>query len=144
MTKGGSGTPPPEGAPLPTWEEYVAKERDDPDGVRAMQAVYEKAMEKMNVATNRQIEALSAGLESSTHTTVGVDGNTIVLDFVRPAAVEGHIPCIYYIHGGGMASMSMRNACFRQLARLLARQGVAVCLVEFRNSVTLAMGGAVI
>jgi hypothetical protein len=48
-----------------------------------------------------------------------------------------------------MASMSMRLANFRQLARLVARQGVAVCMVEFRNSVTpteaaLAIGGRAI
>lgn len=35
-----------------------------------------------------------------------------------------------------MASMSMRLNNFQLFARLVARQGVAVCLVEFRNSVT--------
>ena len=62
------------------------------------------------------------------------DGNTIKLQIVRPDNEET-VACVYYIHGGGMASMSSFYGNYRAWARIIAAKGVAVVMVEFRNSV---------
>ncbi|HWF00620.1 MAG TPA: alpha/beta hydrolase [Caulobacteraceae bacterium] len=63
------------------------------------------------------------------------DGNTIKLRLVRPAG-EAVLPGVFYIHGGGMASMSCDDGNYRAWARLIAAEGVAVVMVDFRNCLT--------
>lgn len=63
------------------------------------------------------------------------DGNTVPLRFVRPQTDEV-LPCVYYLHGGGMASLSCFDGMYRSWARLIAHQGVAVAMPDFRNSTT--------
>lgn len=60
------------------------------------------------------------------------DGNSINVCFTRPDTTE-RLACIYYIHGGGMMSGSCFNGLYRTWARMLAAQGVAVAMVDFRN-----------
>jgi acetyl esterase len=60
------------------------------------------------------------------------DGNTINILLTRPDTVEV-VPCVYYIHGGAMQIGSCYNGTYRAFARLIARQGVAVAMVDFRN-----------
>ena len=55
---------------------------------------------------------------------------------VHPARVGRPLPCVYYIHGGGMESMSASSACTAPGASLIAAQGVAVAMVDFRNCLT--------
>jgi len=43
------------------------------------------------------------------------------------------LPCVYYIHGGGMQSMSCFLGLYRSWGRIIAHQGVAVAMVDFRN-----------
>ena len=63
------------------------------------------------------------------------DQNTARIQFIRPQSSEP-LPCVYYIHGGGMASLSCYYGNYRAWGRIIAAQGVAVAMVEFRNSVT--------
>jgi len=42
---------------------------------------------------------------------------------------------VYYIHGGGMATMSCFDGMYRGWGKLIADNGVAVMMVDFRNSV---------
>ena len=42
--------------------------------------------------------------------------------------------CVYYIHGGGMATMSCFDGMYRGWGKLIAANGVAVVMVDFRNS----------
>jgi acetyl esterase len=78
--------------------------------------------------------APSAGLSQTRHAvTSAPDGNTISVHFIRPAGYEV-LPCVYYIHGGGMMMMSAYDANYAAWGRLIAHQGVAVAMVEFRNS----------
>jgi acetyl esterase len=63
------------------------------------------------------------------------DGNTINVQFIRPEG-DAALPCVYYIHGGGMASMSCYLGNYRAWGKIIAAQGVAVAMVDFRNSVT--------
>ena len=62
------------------------------------------------------------------------DGNTIKIQFIRPEGDEV-LPCVYYIHGGGMASMSAFLGLYRAWGKIIAAQGVAVAMVDFRNCV---------
>ena len=80
--------------------------------------------------------ASSDGLAISVHEFVSTpDENTVKIRFVRP---EGDVvvPCVYYIHGGGMQNGTAFGAMYRVWARVLAAQGVAVAMVDFRNCVT--------
>jgi acetyl esterase/lipase len=89
----------------------------------------------MDMVDNEDV-APSAGLDVSTHEfTSAPDGNTIKVQFIRP---EGSVvlPCVYYIHGGGMQAMSCFDGMYRAWGRIIAAQGVAVAMVDFRNCLT--------
>jgi acetyl esterase/lipase len=78
--------------------------------------------------------ASSAGLAVSEYrVTSRPDGNTINIRFVRPEG-DDLLPCVYYIHGGGMQIMSCYDGNYRAWARIIAAQGVAVAMVDFRNA----------
>src|SRR5205823_7644994 len=80
--------------------------------------------------------APSKGVDVSTiEFTSAPDGNTVKIQFVRPQTDE-ILPCVYYIHGGGMASLSCFDGMYRSWARIIAHQGVAVAMVDFRNCMT--------
>jgi acetyl esterase len=80
--------------------------------------------------------APSKGLDVSTiEFTSSPDGNTVKLQFIRPQ-VDDVLPCVYYIHGGGMASLSCFDGMYRSWGRIIANQGVAGAMVDFRNSMT--------
>ncbi len=63
------------------------------------------------------------------------DGNSINLRVLRPDTNET-LPCIYYIHGGGMASLSCFDGNYSAWGKILAARGVAVVMVDFRNSIS--------
>lgn len=63
------------------------------------------------------------------------DGNTVQLQVIRPDT-EDALPGVYYIHGGGMASMSCFDGMYRGWGKHIAANGVAVVMVDFRNCVT--------
>ena len=63
------------------------------------------------------------------------DGNIINMRFIRPGGNEP-IPCVYYIHGGGMQSGSFLQGNYRAWGRIIAARGVAVAMVDFRNALT--------
>lgn len=87
-------------------------------------------------STDREDVSPSAGLEVRVEKVVcEPNGNTINLRIVRPEGA-GALPCVYYIHGGGMASMSCFDGNQRVWARLIAHQGVTVVMPDFRNCLT--------
>ena len=63
------------------------------------------------------------------------DGNSIKVGFIRPHG-QDPLPCVYYIHGGGMATSSAFDPHYRAWGRIIARNGVAVAMVDFRNCMT--------
>ena len=80
--------------------------------------------------------APSAGLTITDHRVVSEpDGNKINIRVVRPEGSDP-LPCVYYIHGGGMAAMSCYDGNYKAWSRIVAAQGVAVAMVDFRNAVT--------
>jgi acetyl esterase/lipase len=61
------------------------------------------------------------------------DGNWINIQYIRPDNDE-NLPCVYYIHGGGMTVMSCYDGMYRAWGKIIAAQGVAVAMVDFRNA----------
>jgi acetyl esterase len=89
----------------------------------------------MDMVDNDQV-APSAGLAIDVHEfTSSPDGNTIQVRLIRPQSTAA-LPCVYYIHGGGMASMSCFDGMYRAWGKIIAAQGVAVAMVDFRNCLT--------
>ncbi len=79
--------------------------------------------------------ASSAGLTVRTETfTSSPDGNPIKIQYIRPEGDET-LPCVYYIHGGRMEMSSCFQANYQAWGRMIAACGVAVAMVDFRNSV---------
>ena len=80
--------------------------------------------------------APSTGLRIHSEKAVSApDGNTINLQVIRPDNDET-LACVYYIHGGGMASLSCYDGMYRGWGKLIAANGVAVVMVDFRNCVS--------
>jgi acetyl esterase/lipase len=89
----------------------------------------------MEVCDNEEV-APSAGLSIRTETAISQpDGNQINIQYIRPDSKEV-LPCVYYIHGGGMQSMSCFDGNYRAWGKIIAAQGVAVAMVDFRNALT--------
>jgi acetyl esterase len=89
--------------------------------------------EFLDLADTEEI-ASSKGLTVSEHDVVSrPDGNTIKLRVIRPDG-DDVVPGVYYIHGGGMQSMSCYDGNYRVWGRMIAAQGVAVAMVDFRNA----------
>ena len=79
--------------------------------------------------------APSTGLSVSTAQFVSEpDGNTVNLQVIRPES-DVALPGVYYIHGGGMATMSCFDGMYRGWGKHIAANGVVVVMVDFRNSV---------
>ena len=62
-------------------------------------------------------------------------GHTINLQIIRPTGDEV-LACVYYIHGGGMTNLSCFDGMYRGWGKLVAANGVAVVMVDFRNAIS--------
>jgi len=110
--------------------EQLLEEVSRPDAVAEAEQVH-SMMEFMDDETISP----SAGLEISTEEfTSAPDGNPIKVRLIRPQSDEP-LPCVYYLHGGGMQAMSCFDGVYRAWGRMIANQGVAVAMVDFRNCV---------
>jgi acetyl esterase len=87
------------------------------------------ALDNEDVAPSKGLEIRTLELTSSP------DGNTVNIQFIRPSSDDA-LPCVYYIHGGGMAAMSCFDGMYRSWGRIIANQGVAVAMIDFRNCQT--------
>src|SRR5271168_3923728 len=110
-------------------EELLAQE-NTPEALGAQDRVNAlfNAMDSQDVAP-------SAGLTVRTETLISSpDGNTIKILFIRPDN-EKTLPCVFYIHGGRMQFSSCYLGNYKAWGRMIAARGVAVAMVDFRNSV---------
>jgi len=111
-------------------EELLA-EASTPEAI----AQREQMGKMFDLMDNEQI-APKKGLSVATHEfRSSPDGNSVKIQLIRPDSDET-LPCVYYIHGGGMQSMSCFDGMYRTWGRLIAAQGVAVAMVDFRNALT--------
>ncbi len=116
-----------------------------PANVASREQLLEEANTEEAVAVRRLVTAFlgmcdteevapSTGLTVTEHVVVSApDANKINIRFIRPDG-DDELPCVYYIHGGGMATMSCYDGNYRAWGRIIAAQGVAVAMVDFRNS----------
>jgi len=89
----------------------------------------------MELADSEDI-APSTGLVTFTREfTSSPDGNSIKLQIIRPEG-DDVLPCVYYIHGGAMATLSCFYGNYRAWGRIIAAQRVVVVMVDFRNAVS--------
>ena len=105
--------------------------------VSTPEALQQQAMmSAMLDAVDNEDVAPSAGLRVVEESAVSQpDGNTINLRVIRPDT-DDVLPCVYYIHGGGMASMSCTLGMYRAWGKIIAANGVVVVMVDFRNCLT--------
>lgn len=73
------------------------------------------------------------GVTTEVRTIDGPDGNEITLHIHRPTAVDGPLPCIYQVHGGGMVMLSAEGPVYRNWREELAAAGTVVVGVQYRN-----------
>ncbi|MFN3214158.1 MAG: alpha/beta hydrolase [Henriciella sp.] len=98
-------------------------------------AATEQLRQMLEMMDNEDI-APSDGLEiSELEFPSQPDGNPIKIRFVRPEGQE-KVPCVYYIHGGGMMIFSCFYGNYRAWSKIIAANGVAVAMVDFRNALT--------
>lgn len=108
-------------------EELLAEEASEEGKAKAAQLT---AM--LDMVDNETV-APSAGLKVSVETFRSEpDGNTIKIRIIRPDTSE-RLPCVYYIHGGGMTFLSCFDGTYRAWGKIIAAEGVAVAMVDFRN-----------
>lgn len=113
-----------------TREELLAQAAS-PAGVAALKT----EAEFMDQFNSEEV-APSAGLSITTRDVISYpDGNTIKLQVIRPDNDE-RLACIYYVHGGGMTSLSCYSGNYVAWGKILAAKGVVVVMVEFRNAVS--------
>jgi acetyl esterase len=123
----GAFPPPPTEMDVANRDELLAQENTPEAKARVAQFA---AMQDM--VDNEQV-APSAGLKVSVETFRSEpDGNEVKIRVIRPDTAE-KLPCVYYIHGGGMAVMSAFDGMYRAWGKIIASQGVAVAMVDFRN-----------
>jgi acetyl esterase/lipase len=92
-------------------------------------------MKAMLAMVDTDAIAPSAGLEESVHEIVSApDGNVVKLQVFRPKG-GAIVPCVYYIHGGGMEALSCFDGMYRAWGKTIANMGVCVAMIDFRNSV---------
>ena len=110
-------------------EELLAQELS-PEGL----AAYAKQVALFD-SMDREDIASSTGLTVRTYSfTSAPDGNTVNIRYIRPEG-DAPLPCIYYIHGGRMQFSSCYEGNYKTWGRMMAARGVAVAMVDFRNSV---------
>jgi acetyl esterase/lipase len=108
--------------------EQLLEEASSPEAI----AAWERSASLMDMLDSEAV-APAAGLQFSTHEfTSAPDGNTVKIQCIRPESPDP-LPCVYYIHGGGMQIMSCFDGIYRAWGKIIAQQGVAVAMVDFRN-----------
>lgn len=96
----------------------------------------EMMREFLNAMGGGEEVAPSAGLSIGTlEFTSRPDQNTVKIQYIRPDTDEA-LPCVYYIHGGGLMSWSCFYGNYSAWGRMIAAHGVAVAMVDFRNCLT--------
>jgi acetyl esterase/lipase len=111
--------------------EVLLERANSPEAQQAMEGM--KAF--MEMCDTEEV-APSTGLSIEDHEfTSSPDGNTIKIQFIRHES-EAPLPCVYYIHGGGMQALSCYLGNYRAWGKLIAAGGVHVAMVDFRNAVS--------
>ena len=74
------------------------------------------------------------GVVRTVEVITGDDGNDITLYIHRPEGVDGPLPGVLHLHGGGMTILEASGSGYQRWRDRLAATGLVVCGVEFRNA----------
>ncbi len=122
--------PPFEFGDVESREAAVAAAASDDAKARAeMMVAFLEMFDTEEVAPSSGLDIDSKLIRSSP------DGNEIRIQYIRPQCTEP-VPCVYYIHGGGMQALSCYHGNYRAWGKIIAAQGVAVAMVDFRNALS--------
>jgi len=121
-----------------TWEEVVADSKQG--AMKRFNEIKDLPTPKTDPKVKKMWSKEGLHIETLTFQSKP-DNNTVKIMFTKPTrspyATQTPYPCVYYIHGGGMAVGSGFDPTYKMISRLLARFGnVAVCSVDFRNCTT--------
>ena len=113
-------------------------EAPDAKGATLQQAleytsVFEETAAQMHPAMVEAMPNYDDDVSSSVEKIKGVDGNDITLYIHSPKNMDESGPCIVHTHGGGMVLMTAADPSFIRWRNDLARSGMRVVGVEFRN-----------
>ena len=116
-----------------TWEEIYAR-ANTPARQKQMQATF-KMMEGLGDTNSVPVSTLD--VQEGTFIS-NPDNNHVPFVFFRPKKYNqmDKVPCVYYLHGGGMSSLSVFYSFYQVWLRRIANQNVAVFAIDFRNSLT--------
>jgi acetyl esterase len=107
----------------------LAEEQTDAAKARvAMLETMFKMCDNEDVAPSKGLKITTESFRSEP------DGNTIKVQYIRPDTSE-RLPCVIYLHGGGMQYFSAFDGMYKAWGRIIAAQGVAVAMVDFRNAI---------
>lgn len=101
--------------------------------------VIRKVLGHLEAGSAKMLEHAIAGLapvegvERTTETVPGPDGNEIALHVHRPAGASGPVPGVLHLHGGGGVMLAAADAGYVRWRDELAALGNVVVGVEFRN-----------
>src|SRR3954469_24583420 len=73
------------------------------------------------------------GVERTVEVIRGLDGNDVTLYIHRPTRLDGVVPGVLHLHGGGMVLLEAAGEAYRRWRDELAASGLVVVGVEFRN-----------
>jgi acetyl esterase len=125
-----AAVPPMAAADTPSRDALLA-EANSPSALQAA----EEFRQLVEICDTEEL-APSKGLHIHTEQIVSQpDGNTVNLQVIRPETEET-VACVYYIHGGGMTSLSCYYGMYRAWGKIIAAHGVAVVMVDFRNALS--------
>ena len=79
-------------------------------------------------------DAPADAVDTSEASVPSPDGHLVPLRVYRPAGVEGPLPCVVYVHGGGMVMLDAEAKVHDRWCRDLALTGLVVVRVAFRNA----------
>jgi len=103
------------------------------DGIRQYLAAAEAGSVDFlagSVAGLPPVEGVSTTVEKIT----GVDGNEITLFIHKPDGVDGPVPGVLHLHGGGMCILDAEGPLYTRWRNDLAAKKLVVIGVEFRNA----------
>ena len=113
-------------APIDTISSFVSRNEE------AIERLYNSIDYHVPDATS------STPLTISEQSILAPDGNRVKLKFYRPSQSLGApLPAVLYFHGGGMVILSTDNPKHTSWAETLAKTGLVVITVDFRNALTL-------
>ena len=73
------------------------------------------------------------GVERTVEVIRGLDGNDVTLYVHRPTGLDGVVPGVLHLHGGGMVLLEAAGETYGRWRDELAASGLVVVGVEFRN-----------